>query len=82
MSAYGLNKMIRDYNRDPDCRQRQAASPAEFVREYDVSAEEATAFLANDVRALYKMGVHGLILRPYTIINKMSEPDYLRAIRG
>ena len=82
MSAYGLNKMIRDLNRDPVCRQRHAASPPEFVGGYDVDQEEAAAFLANDVRSLYKLGVHGLILRPYTIINKMSEPDYLRAIRG
>ena len=82
MSAYGLNKMIRDFNRDPQCRQRHAASPAEFVRGYDVSPEETTAFLANDVRTLYKLGVHGLILRPFTIINKMSETDYLEAIRG
>ena len=82
MSAYGLNKMIRDFNRDPHCRQRHAASPAEFVRGYDVSPEEAAAFLANGVRTLYKRGVHGLILRPFTIINKMSETDYLEAIRG
>jgi Aromatic-ring-opening dioxygenase LigAB, LigA subunit len=82
VSAYGLNKMIRDFNRDPQCRQRYAASPAEFVGGYDVSPEEAAAFLANDVRDLYKLGVHGLILRPFTIINKMSETDYLEAIRG
>ena len=82
MSAYGLNKMIRDLNRDPQCRQRHTASPAEFVRGYDVSPEETTAFLAYDVRTLYKLGVHGLILRPFTLINKMSETDYLQAIRG
>ena len=82
VSTYGLNKMIRDYNRDPACRQRRAASPAEFVGGYDISEDEAAAFLADDIRRLYKLGVHGLILRPYTLINKMSENDYLQAIRG
>lgn len=82
MSSYGLNKMMRDYNRDPASRQRCSESPADFVGSYDVSEAEAAAFTAGDVRALYKFGVHGLILRPFTLINKMSEPDYLRAIRG
>jgi hypothetical protein len=34
------------------------------------------------VRALYDMGVHGLILRPFTILHKMSDPDYVKALRG
>jgi hypothetical protein len=28
------------------------------------------------------MGVHGLILRPFTLLHEVSEPDYLKAIRG
>jgi hypothetical protein len=28
------------------------------------------------------MGVHGLILRPFTILHKMSDPEYVRALRG
>jgi hypothetical protein len=35
-----------------------------------------------DVGALYAMGVHGLLLRPFTILHKVAEPDYLRASRG
>jgi len=34
------------------------------------------------VGALYGMGVHGLLLRPFTILHKVAEPDYLKAIRG
>ena len=40
------------------------------------------ALLAFDVRALYDMGVHGLILRPFTILHKMSDPDYVKVLRG
>ena len=82
MSVYALNKMIRDINRDPSHRERYFKSPSDFVRGYDVSSEEAEAFLAKDIGRLYKLGVHGLILRPFTLITKMTEPDYLNAIRG
>jgi hypothetical protein len=26
--------------------------------------------------------VHGLLLRPFTLLHQMPEPDYLKAIRG
>lgn len=82
MSRYGLNKMIRDFNRDPVSRERCTNSPQAFVAGYDLTEEEARAFLDRDVRKLYRLGVHGLILRPFTIINRISENDYLQAIRG
>jgi hypothetical protein len=28
------------------------------------------------------MGVHGLLLRPFTLLHQMPEPDYLKAIRA
>lgn len=82
MSTYALNKMIREINREPVRRDAYFAAPTEFVRGYDLTADEAAAFLAKDIGRLYKLGVHGLILRPFTLINKMSEPDYLAAIRS
>ena len=44
--------------------------------------DERDALLKLDVGALYAMGVHGLLLRPFTILHKVAEPDYLRASRG
>lgn len=82
MSKYELNKMIRNFNRDASCRERCASAPQEFVSGYDLTSEEAQAFLDRDIRKLYQLGVHGLILRPFTIINRVSEIDYLQAIRG
>jgi hypothetical protein len=35
-----------------------------------------------DMGALYGMGVHGLLLRPFTILHNVAEADYLKAIRG
>ena len=31
---------------------------------------------------LYAMGVHSLLLRPFTLLNKMSNEDYAKALKG
>ena len=82
MSVYQLQKMIRDVNRIPAKRDAYFASKEDFVQTYPLSDDERRAVVAFDVGKLYAMGVHGLLLRPFTIIHQMPEPDYLRAIRG
>jgi hypothetical protein len=81
MSTYALNKLLRDVNRDPATRARFFADAAAVASGYDLTAEERQAVLARDVTTLYRLGVHGLILRPFTILHEMPEPDYLAAIR-
>jgi hypothetical protein len=81
VSAYTLQKMIRDVNRRPDRRESYFASREDFVQGYDLTSEERAAFVAFDVSKLYALGVHGLLLRPFTLLHRMSEPDYLAAIR-
>ena len=82
MSAYALNKMIRDVNRDPARREQFFADAAAFAASYALTEEEARAAVTRDVATLYKLGVHGLILRPFTLLHKMPEPEYLAAIRS
>ena len=81
MSAYTLNKMLREINRDPVARQRFFEDAAAFAAGFELAAEERSAFLARDIGALYRLGVHGLILRPFTLLQQMPEPEYLRLIR-
>ena len=82
MSLYALQKLIRDVNRKPACREAYFQSAETFAAGYDLSAEEQAALVGLDVRALYAMGVHGLLLRPFTLLRNMPEDDYLKAIRG
>ena len=82
MSAYTLQKAIREINRDPAARSGFMAAPMQALDGKGLTAEERDALVARDYRALYKLGVHGLILRPFSIINGTSEQDYLTAIRG
>jgi hypothetical protein len=82
MSLYALQKLIRDINRKPACREAFFRSPEQVAADYELTISERQALVTRDVTALYAMGVNGLLLRPFTLLHKMSEPDYLRAIRG
>jgi hypothetical protein len=82
MSLYALQKLIRDVNRKPASRKSYFDSPAQFAQAYELSEQERAALLKLDIGQLYAQGVHGLLLRPFTIIHQVSEPDYLKAIRG
>jgi hypothetical protein len=81
MSLYALQKLIRDVNRDEAMRQRYFASPEKFADGYELTDAERTALLSLDLTRLYALGVHGLLLRPFSILHKVSEPDYLTQIR-
>ncbi len=82
MSIYALQKAIRDVNRDPATRATFFESPAEVSARYALTEAERAALDGRDYAALYAMGVHGLLLRPFSILHAVSEADYLRAIRG
>ncbi|MEJ0051856.1 MAG: hypothetical protein WDN02_11735 [Methylovirgula sp.] len=80
MSIYALQKTIREINRNHEMRERFMATPQDALADFDLTSEERDALIARDYRALYRIGVHGLILRPFSIINGVSEADYLSAI--
>ena len=82
MSVYALQKMLRDVNRKPDCREAFFADAPRFLDRYELTPDEREAVLAFDITRLYGMGVHGLILRPFTLLHKMPEAEYLTAIRA
>ena len=82
MSIYALQKAIREVNRNPATRTAFMATPASVTAQYALSDEERRALEDRDYRTLYALGVHGLLLRPFSILHSVSESDYLRAIRG
>ena len=82
MSLYQLQKLIYHVNRDGAQRERYRQDPATFVKNYELSEAEAKAALEVDVRALYRMGVHSLLLRPFSLLHKVSNEDYAKALTG
>lgn len=81
MSIYALQKLIRDVNRDPKLRESYFAGPAQFAAGYELTDAERTALISVDLTRLYGLGVHGLLLKPFSILHSVSEPDYLAKIR-
>jgi hypothetical protein len=82
MSLYQLQKLIYHVNRDSAQRERYRQDPAQFVKSYELTEAEVKAALDVDVRALYSMGVHSLLLRPFTLMHKVSNEDYGKALKG
>ncbi len=82
MSLYALQKLTREINRNPAVRERFFETPTALLDEHELSGEERSALADCDYRKLYALGVHGLLLRPFSIMHQVSEPDYLDAIRG
>ena len=62
MSLYQLQKLIYHVNRDPSQRERYRQNPAFFVKGYELTEEEENAAVNVDVRKLYTLGVHSLLL--------------------
>jgi hypothetical protein len=81
MSTYNLQKAIRDINRRPEARAEVESAPDAFAARYELADAEKSALLALDYGALYRLGVHGLLLRPFSLLRAVPEADYLAAIR-
>ena len=82
MSLYQLQKLIYHVNRDPFHRERYRQDPAAFIKDYELTEEERSAAVSVDVRKLYTLGVHSLLLRPFTLLHKVSNEDYVKALAG
>ena len=81
MSLYQVQKLVQAVNRDPAAREKFFEARASLLDAYVLDDDEHTAVMELRIGALYEMGVHPLLLRPFTIINGVSEDDYLTAIR-
>lgn len=81
MSLYQVQKLVQAVNRDAESRTRFLESRESFAGEFELTDDERDALVHMKICDLYDMGVHPLLLRPFTIIHGVSEPDYLKAIR-
>lgn len=82
MSLYQVQKLLFHVNRDQQLQARFVSDRESLVASYDLTADERRAVLAADFHALYRMGVHSLLLGPLAATLGMSFPDYLAILRG
>ena len=82
VSLYQVQKLLFHVNRDPQVRARFLDERERLVRDYELTADERRAILETDFHALYRMGVHSLLLAPLAASLGLSFPDYLAILRG
>jgi hypothetical protein len=82
MSLYQLQKLIYDVNRNPERRDAYRADKPGFLARYELTPEEQAAIADLDVRKLYSCGVHPLLLRPFTLLHRVSNEEYAKALAG
>lgn len=82
MSLYQLQKLLYEVNRDPERRRQYREDPAAFASRYELTEEERQALLNLDIRRLYLLGVHPLLLRPFTLLHRVSAERYAEALAG
>ena len=81
VSSYSLQKLIREINRNPQLRERFFQSAESVAAACDLSSDEKTALVAKDYGVLYRLGVHGLLLRPFSILQFPSGTISMRSER-
>lgn len=82
MSLYQVQKLLFQVNRDEQVRGRFMAERDALVAEYGLTEPERRALLEPDFHALYRMGVHSLLLAPLAATLGIAFPDYLAILRG
>jgi Aromatic-ring-opening dioxygenase LigAB, LigA subunit len=82
VSLYQVQKLLFHVNRDRQVRARFVDDRERLVTDYQLTPEERHALLETDFHALYRMGVHSLLLGPLAAELGLSFPEYLARLRG
>lgn len=85
MSLYQVQKVMFLLKKDEQLAQAIKQTPSAALAPFPLSDEERAALGAGDLAALYRMGVHPLLLAPYSRVMGISRPDYcerLAPVRG
>lgn len=82
MSLYYVQKLFYHLLVDAKVKQSFQSDRNETLSDYKLTPEELAAIKSFDLAALYRMGVHPLLLRPFSGLKGMAMPEYLKAISG
>ncbi len=82
MSLYYVQKLFYHLLVDPKVKQRFQTDLEATLADYQLTPEELAAIKSFDLAVLYRMGVHPLLLRPFSGLRGMAMPEYLKAISG
>jgi hypothetical protein len=76
MSLYGVQKAMYDLKKDKGLQERFKQDAARALEGRDLTAAERDKLAAGDLAGLYRMGVHPLLLAPYSRLMGIPRPKY------
>lgn len=80
MSLYAMQKAIFDLKRDKQRAALLRTAPLLALQGAELTHDELSAMTRGDLATLYLMGVHPLLLAPYSRMLGISRSDYQRAL--
>lgn len=81
MSLYEVQRLIHDLNIKPEVVERFRAAPEEALAPYALAEHERAALLAGDVAALWRMGVHPLLMLHYARARRIAMSEFYEKLR-
>ncbi len=80
MSMYQVNMFLRDVNRSTELARQCAIDIAAVLGNYQLTREEEEALTGWEVRELYELGAHPLLLLVYSLATGKDMSAYVKAI--
>jgi hypothetical protein len=85
MSLYGMQKFMYLLKKDKSLQSRFKEDAQAALGTFPLTQEERNALATGDLAGLYRMGVHPLLLAPYSRFMAIPRPQYqalLDPLRG
>jgi hypothetical protein len=76
MSLYGVQNAMYQLKKDKALQARFKQDAVRALEGHDLTAAERDALVAGDLAGLYRMGVHPLLLAPYSRMMGIPRPKY------
>ncbi len=80
MSLYEMQRLIHRLNVDAAVTERFRADAAAVMAEYDLDEAERAALANGDTAALWRMGVHPLLMLHYCRARQIPPPEMYKQI--
>lgn len=81
MASHNLERYLFDLKNDPALQAELKAGNADLIR-YGMEEAERRAISGLDVVTLWRMGVHPLLLVPFSRFAGITAPDYYARLRA
>jgi hypothetical protein len=80
MSLHSVERLLYDLNRDPAKVTAFQSRPAAVLAGYELTEDEARWLAERDILALYRHGVHPLLLAPASRFFQIDQRDFRAAL--